>query len=350
MIRSSAPDNFNKRLLTGAGIIVLLVVCWFIRKSLLVIWVSIIFAIVFTPAVHWVQRRHIGKWSPGKGSSLFILLVVATLVLTIFFFFAIPPIVSDVRGLTYDFPRSLDQLSNQVRNLPFGAKLAEMINSQNFSRLAVSITGSATTALSKLTGMLSTLLILVLLTCYFILDGRRSFEWALGFIPEQNRGRTRHTLERASHTVQKWLLGQALLMLILGAASLLVYGILGVRYFYTLAAFTGLANFIPVIGPVISVLMSAAVAAIDSWLRALGVIAFYFAYQQLENGYLSPKIVGGAVGLPGVAIIASLVIGAELAGILGALVAVPSAALISEVLNEYVRTGTRDHEQSRKAA
>jgi predicted PurR-regulated permease PerM len=103
-----------------------------------------------------------------------------------------------------------------------------------------------------------------------------------------------------------------------------------------LAVFTGLANIIPIVGPVISVILAASIAAFDSWTKVIGVLAFYAIYQQIENALLTPRIMKATVGLPSLAVIIALAIGGELAGIVGALVAVPSAALVAELAEEYL--------------
>jgi predicted PurR-regulated permease PerM len=78
------------------------------------------------------------------------------------------------------------------------------------------------------------------------------------------------------------------------------------------------------------------VAAFDSWSKAIAVLVFYLIYQQIENAYLTPKIMKTTVDLPALAVIIALTIGGSLAGILGALVAVPTAALIAVIVDEYV--------------
>ena len=136
--------------------------------------------------------------------------------------------------------------------------------------------------------------------------------------------------------MQRWLYGQMLLMLILGSSSALVFGLLGVRYFYAFAVFAGVANFVPILGPIATVVVAGVVAGLDSWMKVVGVIIFYLVYQQVENAYLTPRIMRSAVDLPGVAVIVALTIGGELAGLLGAIVAVPTAALVATVVNDYL--------------
>ena len=83
-------------------------------------------------------------------------------------------------------------------------------------------------------------------------------------------------------------------------------------------------------------LLALLVAAIDSWARVLGVAVFYAVYQQVENAYLTPRIMTQRVGLPGLAILVSLLLGTSLAGIIGAMVSVPTAVLVTELVDEYL--------------
>lgn len=84
-----------------------------------------------------------------------------------------------------------------------------------------------------------------------------------------------------------------------------------------------------------SVSLVVVVAALDSWGRVAGVLIFYFAYLQVENTWLTPKIMRTQVDLAGLTILIALLLGSSLAGIIGAMVAVPTAVLIAVVLDEY---------------
>ena len=150
--------------------------------------------------------------------------------------------------------------------------------------------------------------------------------------------------------MQRWLYGQLALMVILGSLSALVFGLLGVRYFYAIAVFAGVANFVPILGPIATVVIAGGVAALDSWTKLLGVLIFFAVYQQVENAYLTPKIMRTAVGLPGVAVIVALTIGGELAGLLGALVAVPTAALLATIITEYLGQHSPEHTREAQRA
>ncbi len=134
----------------------------------------------------------------------------------------------------------------------------------------------------------------------------------------------------------KWLLGQGSLMLVLGVTSTIVYLSLHIRYAYTLGVLTGLLNIVPVLGAAVCVVLAMLVAALDSWGRAAGVAIFYLIYFQIENSFLTPRIMRNSVDLPGLAILVALLIGSALEGVLGAMVSVPTAVLVTVLLDEYL--------------
>jgi predicted PurR-regulated permease PerM len=169
-----------------------------------------------------------------------------------------------------------------------------------------------------------------------MLEGDQAYNWMLSLFPRERRQRLDTTLRAAELRVSKWLFGQATLMLILGAASTLVFGLLHVRYFILLGVLMGLFNIIPIAGAVITVTLSALVAALDSWEKMLGVLIFYIIYVNIENAFLTPRIMRHSVNLMGLTVLIALIAGAELAGTVGILVAVPTAALISVFLDEYL--------------
>jgi predicted PurR-regulated permease PerM len=125
-------------------------------------------------------------------------------------------------------------------------------------------------------------------------------------------------------------------MLILGVSSTVAFGLMHVRYFVLLGVLMGLMNIIPIAGGVITITIVAAVAALDSWTRMAGVLIFYLVYVNIENAYLTPRIMRQSVNLMGLTVLVALIAGTDLAGVVGALVAVPTAALLSVLMEEYL--------------
>jgi predicted PurR-regulated permease PerM len=233
-------------------------------------------------------------------------------------------------------PARLPALMEKLKHIPYAQSLD---TSDLSSRLEGFVSQAATYLLLSVTdwaGKLFDLAMGFILTIYFILEGDHAYRWFLSFFPPERRERLDATLQRAEVRMGKWLLGQGSLMLILGVASTIVYLSFGVRYAYALGVLTGLLNIIPVLGAAMSIVLALMVAAIDSWGAVLGIVIFYLVYLQVENSILVPRIMKNRVGLPSLAILVALLLGSALAGIVGAMVSVPTAVLVSVLLDEYV--------------
>ena len=174
------------------------------------------------------------------------------------------------------------------------------------------------------------------LCVYFMLEGEYAYGWIMSLVSVENRVRLAVTLYKAEIRISKWLFGQGLLMLILGISSTIVFYLLHIRYFFLLGVLMGLMNIIPIAGGVITILLAAGVAALDSWTKMAGVFAFYVVYINIENAYLTPRIMRSSVNLMGLTVLIALIAGTELAGVVGALVAVPTAALLAVLMEEYL--------------
>ena len=250
----------------------------------------------------------------------------------VFIAIVIPPIVRGVQEFASDLPRRGPQIVQQLRRIPVLTRIELQDVEQHVTAIATQIPKLVTGIAGGLLGFFTWLI----LTIYFVVDGRRAVQWGLRLLPAQKASDLMPVLVHARDRVRRWMLGQLLLLLILGMLSAIVFNALGIRYASGLAVFTGLANIVPIIGPVASISLAALAAALDSWVKVGAVLAFYAIYQQIENGFLTPRIMKATVELPALAVVAALLIGGELAGLLGGLVAVPSAALIAVFADEYL--------------
>ena len=324
--------NHRRDILFTIAVLVLLYVAYLIRDVLLMVYVSALFAVVLAPAIEAVQRLRIGKWHPGRGVAVLVILGAVVAGLAIFFAVALPPVFHDVEGLVENWPAQSAKLREKMQTIPF----AERFDPTNLQQYVSGVVGGIFGFFRKLAGGLFWVFSWLILTAYFILDGERAFRWGVSLFPREEQPRLTATLHRAERRMRHWLVGQAALMLILGVLSLIVFGVLGLRYYYALGAFAGIMNFVPIVGPAIAIALASIVAVVDSGAKLVGVLVFFILYQQLENAYLTPRIMKTTVDLPPLAVITALAIGGTLAGILGALVAVPTAALVAVFLDEYV--------------
>lgn len=308
------------------------VVVYFARDVLLLIYVSALLAVVIMPAVNVVRKFHLGHWWPGRGAAIVLLVGILLALLAIFVIFMLPPIFRDMQAFGADLPRRTAGLYERVRKLPLSGRL----DPASLQEHAAAAVGGAFGLFRGLAGGLFAFFSCLILTVYFVIDGDRAFYWLMSLVPGKARPRLQSTFLKAEHRVRHWLVGQAALMLILGVSSGVAFGLMHIKYFYALAVIAGVLNIVPILGPIVLVVLASIVAVFDSWAKLLGVLAFYFLYHETETAYLTPKIMKYSVGLPPLAVIVALTVGGALAGIVGALIAVPTAALVAVFIEEYL--------------
>ena len=325
-------NNHRSDILFFFAVALALWVAYTVRDVLMLIYVSALFAVVLSPAIGVIQKIHINGWRAGRGFAIIFLILILALAGTLFAVFALPPVYRDARAFSAEWPRHMAEITENIKHLPFTAK----IDPAALQKYAAEIIGGAGGLFLNLAGGIFGLFTAVILTAYFIIDGDRTFKWAVSLFPFDKQPRLASTLLKAKARMRNWLIGQALLMLSLGLSSLLVYWLLGLKYFYLLAMFAGIANIVPIAGPVSAVVLASAVALLDSPEKLVGVIVFFAVYFQVESVFLSPRIMKHTLNLAPLAVIIALSLGGALAGVLGALVSVPTAALVMVLADEYL--------------
>lgn len=309
---------------------------WRLRSVLEIVYVSALFAVVLMPVVLQVMKLRIYRWQPSRTVAVLALVIAVFGGLGVFFVFALPPVTHDMQHFAEDLPKRLPDLLARLRKLPMADKLgADSIATkiQAWSANAASyLFASAPLWIARILDIITA----GILCIYFMLEGEFAYFYFLSFIPVEQRDRLERTLLAVENRISKWLLGQASLMLILGVTSTVVFHALHVRYYVLLGVLMGLFNLVPVVGGVITILLAAAVAAMDSWSKMAGVFIFYAIYVQIENAFLTPRIMRTSVNLMGLSVLIALLAGSALAGVVGALVAVPTAALVAVLMDEYL--------------
>ena len=258
------------------------------------------------------------------------------LVLTLFLIFALPPVMHDIQRFATDLPARIPAVIAKIKHLPLADKFGVDSLAQK-SEGAIASTAQYLFATAPLwIARIFDLFTAFILCIYFMLEGEFVYFYFLSFFSDGSRERLAKTLVVAEVRMSSWFVGQVALMLILGLCSTAVFGLLHVRYFFLLGVLMGLFNIIPVVGGVITILLAAGVAATDSWTKMAGVLIFYVIYAQIENAFLTPRIMRSRVNLMGLSVLVALLAGTALAGVVGALVAIPTAALVAVIVDEYI--------------
>ena len=296
---------------------------YLIKDILALLFVVLILVAAFRPVVEsWGKKI-------GRIPAVIVIVLIGLGFLGMFIGMIVPPLVEQTRQLINNLPGYINQIVAIKSHLPSFDKTISSL-SQNFGNF----TGSFISLTIGFFGGLVAFFTAIILTIYFLLDEKIFISFGQ-FIPATKRDEVLQVLEKISQKVGNWLRGQLLLSFIVALLVYIGLSILHVPYALTIAVFSGLLEFIPVLGPIISGGTAALIALSTSYISALIVVALYLLISQIESTVLVPKIMQKAIGLPPAIIIIAILIGGKLFGLMGGLMAVPLAGIIFVVATEW---------------
>ena len=321
-----------------AILVVLLWTLYLVRGPLLLIYVSALFATGLAPLVRIIERQRLVALSRRRvprGAA--ILVIYATVLGSLAGLAAavIPPMVQQSQQFWKELPVYMDSAQQKLASWGLISPDASF---KDLLQQAPAGSGDAVTVvlatLFGFVGGIFGIISILLLTFYLLVDSQRVFDVFVRLFPRRDRNLVSEISELVAVKISAWLGGQMLLGLIIGTMTAIGFFFMGVPYFFVLAVIAGIGEMIPMVGPLLSAVPAVGVALTVSPGLALGVAGYCWALQLLENNVLVPKVMGETVGLSAVTVIASLLIGSELLGFVGALLAVPTAAIIQVLFEE----------------
>ncbi|HLG55741.1 MAG TPA: AI-2E family transporter [Vicinamibacterales bacterium] len=312
-----------------------------VRNTLLLIYVAALIAVGLSPLVNAIERQRRIR-PPRWAAILTVYLVFLTIVITIGILI-VPPLVSQASDLWTAAPDLLHRAQQWLIQRRLLSREISMLEAVQRAPVGGSdAVGTVLAALSGLVGGLFGLLTILIVAFYLLVDSAGIVRTMVRLFPRPDRARVDQAFHRAAEKVSAWLAGQLLLGAIIGTTAAIALGLMGVPYFYVLALVSGVGEMIPVVGPVLAAIPAIAVAFSVSPATALGVTVFFVVQQQVENHVLVPKVMSRQVGVSPVVVIIALLIGGSLLGIVGAILAVPTAAILQVLLQELFAEASAD--------
>ena len=321
--------------------VALLWAAFLVRGALLLIYISALVAIGLSPVVTRLERRRLRgtKPLPRWVAILEVYLLLAVVLVTVTVLVTVLPLASftAIPGLLDRAQMWLMDRGLLSHKLSVGEAVQQATGGGSSDAVSAVVV-----AISGFVGGVFGLLTILILAFYLLLDSRQLFRHFISLVPKAERDRVEDASRRISSKVSAWLAGQLFLGAIIGTTAAIGLKLLGVPYFFVLALIAGLGEMIPVVGPILSAIPAVAVALTVSPATALFVGIFFLAQQQLENHILVPKIMEHQVGVRAGGVIMALLIGGSLLGIVGAILAVPTAAILQVIFQEV--TGQAEEE------
>jgi predicted PurR-regulated permease PerM len=319
------------------------------RTTLQWVAAAIFLALALDPAVSLVQGARPGDGSMPRVLAILIVYVAALAVLVFLTLHVFPPIVHDIEGLAGKLPGYVHDFEDWANNNKQFQELNDKYEitqklTQEASTLPSHLSSGASSLGSLTVSLLEHLLAaitVITLTFFLLLDGRGMVERGTGRLPAEQRDRARRIADRVAEVVKAYVSVNLLLAI---AAGLLTWGFLEAEGFHLavpLAVLVAFLDLIPLIGLTVGGFSVFAVLLIDGGPGdAIVWLILFLVYQQLQDRVIQPLLYkGGALKVnPAVAIVA-VIVGANLAGVLGALLAIPTAASLGVVVDELIFSG-----------
>lgn len=299
--------------------------------------VAIVLAIAFEPIVGWLERRGIPRW---LGATASVLLVVVALV---WFLSASGASLAAQARQVIDSLTSLQK--KVVSALP--PPLAKIWRgSKSATPDASDIAGYAVTIGTAVATGLIVAAIASILTVYLLVDGRRTWAWLVAYVPRRNRARVQMTADAAQRAILRYVAGNIATSIFAGVWVFASLVLLHVPAPLVLALLAAVCDFVPVLGFIVAAVPGVLLALTVSSTTGVIVAALYTLYHLLENYLIGPRVYGGTLRLSNLAVLLAFAVGAELFGVVGALLALPAAAMYPVIedlwLREYLSRDAAD--------
>ena len=302
-------------------------VFWLIRDIVLFLFVSLILALALEPFVDFLVRKKIHRGFSVVFVVFSLLIIIAGLASV-----SLAPFIQQSQVLITNFPNYMKSLSE----IP-GA--GDYINKFNDGILAgLNQTGGSVInfTLGAFSGVLSLILIFVF-TIYMLLDFKNLRLMFVDLFEDERRDEIQKLVTKIETRLGSWLRGQILLMLIIGVLTYIGLLIIGMDYALPLAVIAGLLEVVPIVGPIISLVPAALIGFFISPVVGVGVVILYLFVQQLENSLIVPKVMQKAVGFNPLITIIALMVGGQLLGVVGAILAIPILITFYEVFMYVIK-------------
>lgn len=309
-----------------------LALLWHVRQIIILVFIAAVLAAGIAPAVHRVRVR--GRYylhrNIRRGTAVAIVYLPFLVLVVSIALLVLPQLINDWRGLSAQLPQLIEQniLRPLEKHVPVGPIREAIENGPEIEQSSLFVyVRSAATAVGAIVAIL-------FMVAYMLIDAQRLRNLILLIYPPEQRGGRRRTLNRIASRMSSWLAGQLILSLIIGVSTFVALLILRIPYALPLAILAAVGELIPVLGPILGAIPALAIAILQSPWQFWSVLAFAILLQKFENLFIAPRVMGKAVSISPLAVVVAFMIGGSLLGIIGAIMAIPVAAIVQVAFNE----------------
>lgn len=330
-------------------IIIFFVLLYLVKQVIFILLFAIIIASAVNPFGNWLDRKRIPRLL-----GVLVLYLLVFLLLVSFLTLIIPFVSQEVGQLTRDLPRFIARVTASLEAIQGESGRLEIINElqgllDGFSQFLQESSQSALGLVVKVFGGVVSFLGVIVISFYLSVMKGGIDNFLRSVVPDKHEDYILNLWHRSEKKLSHWVQAQLLLSLVLGLLTFIGLSILGIKFALVLAVIAMVLELVPTVGPVLAAIPAVALGFFESPSLGFWTLALYIGIQQFENHILTPLILGKRLGVNPVVVIISLLVGFNLAGILGMILAVPVATVIVEWFNDIVEKKERARAAASKA-
>jgi len=341
----TADRDFTRRMLqtvaTVTAVLLVLTVLYVAREALMLIYISALVAMGFSPLVGLIQRPSHGRIRLSRTFAILAIYLTIIGALVLVALAVVPPAIAQGRELWARVPELFDDFQRfliRYRLMTRPVTLQEAVLNAPVGSGGNAVS-SALFAISSLIGGVFGVVTILILSFYLLIEAEPLFHYLIRFVPADKRAQVGAAARESVLKVSAWLRAQLTLAGVMGVFAAVGLGLMGEPYFYVIALIAAVGETIPIVGPIIGGVTAVAVAIATSPRLAVTVGIYFFILHQLEANILVPKIMERRVGVSPVAVLIALLVGGALLGLIGAILAIPTAAILAVFIEEFASLG-----------
>lgn len=324
------------------GVILFVGLLYYLRDLLTILLAALLLAAIINPLADWFEHRRI-----PRGLAVMIIYIVLLALVGLIVVVLVPPIVAEFSDFSRNLPAHLQGLKTTYANflsttseLGLADETIQGIGDLG-NTVGKGVAGFFATVASVVGSFVSAILILVF--AFYLVIEKGNLKDMISFaVPAKYHASLASYFNQISGKISSWVRGQLLIGLIMGVMVYAGLSILGVKYALIIGLLAAFLEFIPYIGPIISAVPAIILGLTDSPFKAVSVVVLFWVANRIENDILIPKIMKHATGLNPVITLIAVAVGFKLGGVLGVILAVPTAISLGILIKDYLERRALD--------
>lgn len=302
-----------------------------IHDSLMMIILGLVISVLLNPFIDYLENKKM-----HRSFATILVYLGAVALISLFIFLTIPPILGELMSLAQNYSSYFGKIEPLISGYTSGIFSNPSIFTSGVQDGVIKVTSELWAVATFVANGLFSIITIFTFAFFFSIEEKEIVNFIKLFSPKKLENSIVESWEKSRAMVSYWFGARILSSTAVAIMCFIGCLILGLKFAFSLSLLAGLLNIVPVAGPIFSGILFAGVGILDSWETSLLAVAMLTIVQQIENNLLTPLITKKLIGLPNFLILGSILIGGQIAGVIGMFLAIPAGGIIYETAKNYV--------------